>query len=199
MSVCYDHLWSNGILLIATAMDPMLVILSSNHVGTSSSAPEEPKNTGLRLSACTREEETWRHLVTASFDQRNNSCSIGPDRTSHVVSWYHVINCNNGFYQSKHAASTKNSNAKDLSFSLPNKKNGFLFGFTPAHGATCVISDGTIRKFETNAVHRFQLQLTVVELLKWLSRPDIMSRGSRPRGEAAKSLAICYCTSCTLW
>ena len=98
MSVCYDHLWSNGILLIATAMDPMLVILSSNHVGTSSSAPEEPKNTGLRLSACTREEETWRHLVTASFDQRNNSCSIGPDRTSHVVSWYHVINCNNGFY-----------------------------------------------------------------------------------------------------
>ena len=125
MSVCYDHLWSNGILLIATAMDPMLVILSSNHVGTSSSAPEEPKNTGLRLSACTREEETWRHLVTASFDQRNNSCSIGPDRTSHVVSWYHVINCNNGFYQSKHAASTKNSNAKDLSFSLPNKKTDF--------------------------------------------------------------------------
>ena len=93
--ICYDHLWSNGILLIATAMDPMLVILSSNHVGTSSSEPEEPKNTGLRLSACTREEETWRHLVTASFDQRNNCCSIGPDRSSHVVSWYHVIICNN--------------------------------------------------------------------------------------------------------
>ena len=37
----------------------------------------------------------------------------------------------NGFYQSKHAASTKNSNAKGLSFS------DFFVGFTPAHGYLC--------------------------------------------------------------